>query len=143
MKVMVLIKATEESEAGTLPTTEQLAAMTAFNEELVRAGVLLCGEGLHPSVRGIRVRLNGTLGSTIKGPFNEIGTLISGFWIWRVSSMEEAVAWAKQCPSSIGEGAEIELRPVMEADDFREEFTPELREREEKLRAAVEAGGAI
>ena len=139
MRVMVLVKASENSEAGVLPDTGQLTDMNAFNEELVKAGVLLSGEGLHPSSRGVRVRLNDNHRTVINGPFNEIGTLVAGFWIWRVGSMDEAIAWAKRCPDSIGESAEIELRPVMEAEDFGEAFTPELREQEERLRSATGA----
>ncbi len=137
MRVMALIKATRDSEAGVMPSENLLTEMGAFNEELSRAGVLLSGEGLHPSTNGARVRFSGEERTVIAGPFAEPAELIAGFWIWRVASLEEAIDWAKRCPNPTGEEAEIELRPVFEAEDFGEAFTPELREREERLRAQL------
>ncbi len=137
MRVMVLIKATQDSEAGVMPSERLLAEMGAFNEELVRAGVLLAGEGLHPSAKGARVRFSGEERTVIAGPFDGPSELIAGFWIWQVASLEEAIDWAKRCPNPTGAGGEIELRPVFEADDFGEALTPELRDQEERLRAQV------
>jgi hypothetical protein len=133
MRVMVLVKASEESEAGVMPTEEQLAEMGNFNEELVKAGVMLAGEGLHPTSRGKRVRFSGAQRTVIDGPFVETKELLAGFWLWEVGSMDEAVEWLKRAP--FDGGAEVEIRPVFEADDFGEAFTPELREQEERLRA--------
>lgn len=133
MRVMVIVKANADSEAGVLPTTEELAAMGQYNEELVKAGVMLAGEGLHPSSRGVRVRFAGDQRTVIDGPFTETKELIAGFWLWQVRSMEEAIEWLKRAP--FDGGTEIELRPVFEADDFGEALTPELREQEERLRA--------
>jgi hypothetical protein len=141
MRVMVLVKATPESEAGRLPGTELLEAMGAYNEELAKAGVLLAGEGLRPSSEGARVRFAGSERSVVDGPFTETKELIAGFWLWEVRSLEEAVEWVKRCPSPMDGEAEIEIRPVFEADDFGENLTPELREAEERLRAQVEASG--
>lgn len=138
MKVMVLVKATENSESGVMPTTQQLSDMAAFNEDLVTAGLLMQGEGLHPSSKAVRVTFTGNGRNVRHGPFGETGSLVAGFWIWRVKSMEEAVAWVMRCPDSMGEGTEIELRPILEADDFGEALTPELREREDRLRTRVE-----
>ena len=138
MRVMVLIKATEQSEAGEMPSQELLEQMTAFNEELVKAGVMLAGDGLQPSSEGARVEFSGSGRKVIDGPFAETKELIAGFWLWQVRSMDEAVEWLKRAPFE--SGAELEIRPVFEADDFGEEFTPELREREERLRAQTEAG---
>jgi hypothetical protein len=135
MRVMALIKATRDSEAGVMPSEKLLTEMGAFNEELSRAGVLHSGEGLHPSANGARVLFSGEERTVIAGPFAESAELIAGFWIWRVASLEEAIDWAKRCPNPTGEEAEIELRPVFEAEDFGEAFTPELREQEERLRA--------
>ena len=140
MRVMVLIKATEQSEAGEMPSQELLEQMTAFNEELVRAGVMLAGEGLHPSAEGVRVEFSGPERRVIDGPFAETKELLAGYWVWQVRSMEEAVAWARRIPNPTGENGVVEIRPVFEADDFGEEFTPELREREAQLRAQSEAG---
>ena len=138
MRVMVIVKASPDSEAGKLPSTELLAAMGQFNEELVQAGVMLAGEGLKPSVAGKRVRFADDKRTVIDGPFSETKELIAGFWLWQVRSMEEAVEWAKRCPNPMpGEEAELEIRPVFEADDFGAEFTPELREQEERLRAQI------
>lgn len=135
MKVIVFVKANEESEAGVMPNTEQLAEMGKFNEELVKAGVMLSGEGLHPSKRGKRVRCEGRKRTVIDGPFSETKELVAGFWIWQVKSMDEAVEWIRRSPFQDGE---LELRPVFEQDDFGEELTPELREHENKLRAEIE-----
>jgi hypothetical protein len=140
MRVMVMVKATAESEAGKMPGTELLAAMGAFNEELVKAGVMLAGEGLHPSVKGKRVRFSGTQRGVIDGPFAETKELVAGFWLWQVNSMEEAVAWAKRCPNPMEGDSDIEIRPVFEAEDFGAEFTPELRAQEDRLRAEMEGG---
>lgn len=139
MRVMVMVKATTDSEAGTMPSTELLAAMGAFNEELVKAGVMLAGEGLHPSARGKRVQFSGPGRTVVDGPFTETKELVAGYWLWQVSSMEEAVEWVKKCPNPMPGDSEIEIRPVYEAADFGEEFTPELRAQEDRLRAEVEA----
>ena len=139
MRVMVIVKATAESEAGKMPGTELMAAMGRFNEELVQAGVMLAGEGLHPSSRGKRVRFSGPGRTVIDGPFAETKELIAGFWLWQVRSMEEAVEWVRRCPNPMESDSEIEIRPVFEADDFGAEFTPELREQEDRLRAQIEA----
>jgi hypothetical protein len=132
---MVLIKADKNTEAGMLPDEKLLTAMGNFNEELVKAGVMLAGEGLHPSSRGKRVRFSGSKRTVIDGPFAEAKELIAGFWIWQVKSMDEAVEWVKRCPNPTGAEAEIEIRRVFEAEDFGAEFTPELREQEARLRA--------
>jgi hypothetical protein len=134
---MVIVKASRESEAGQMPSKELLAAMGEFNEQLVKAGVMLAGEGLHPTSRGKRVRFSGSGRSVIDGPFPETKELIAGFWLWQVKSMEEAVEWVKRCPNPMTGNSEIEIRPVFEADDFGAEFTPELREQEERQRAAT------
>lgn len=136
MRVMVLIKASADSEAGVMPSEQLLAAMGKYNEELINAGVLLAGEGLHPSSKGVRVRFAGDKRIVIDGPFAETRELLAGFWMWRVQSMEEAIEWVKRCPMTDA-NEEIELRPVFEADDFGENFTPELREQEERLRARL------
>lgn len=132
MRVMVLVKASEESETGRMPTTEELAQMSSFNEELAKAGVMLAGEGLHPSSKGVRVRFSGEDRTVLDGPFTETKELVAGFWIWQVRSMEEAVEWLQRAP--FDRGAEVELRPVFEADDFGEAMTPELREAEDRMR---------
>jgi len=133
---MVIVKATKTSEAGVMPTTEALAAMGKYNEELVKAGVMLAGEGLHPSRKGKRVRFAGGKQSVIDGPFAETKELIAGYWLWQVKSMDEALEWVRRCPDPMpGEESEIEIRPVFEADDFGAELTPELREQEDRLRA--------
>jgi hypothetical protein len=137
MRCMVIIKASKESEAGVLPSTELLTEMGKFNEELVRAGVMLAGEGLQPSSKGKRVRFSGRTRSVVDGPFTETKELIAGFWLWQVRSMEEAVEWVKRCPNPMEGEPEIEIRPVFEADDFGAEFTPELREQEERLREQI------
>ncbi|KVA73277.1 dehydrogenase [Burkholderia ubonensis] len=139
MRVMVIVKATKESESGEMPDTELLAAMGRYNEELVKAGVMLAGEGLHPSSRGKRVRFSGPGRSVIDGPFAETKELIAGFWMWQVKSMDEAVEWVKRCPNPMKGDSEIEIRPVFEAEDFGAEFTPELQEQEARLRAEIEA----
>jgi hypothetical protein len=138
MRVMVIVKATRESEAGEMPSEELLTAMGNFNEDLVKAGIMLAGEGLHPSSRGKRVRFSGTKRSVIDGPFAETKELIAGFWLWQVKSMEEAVEWVKRCPNPMPTESEIEIRPVFEAEDFGAEFTPELRAQEERQRAEIE-----
>jgi hypothetical protein len=137
MRVMVIVKASPESEAGVMPGTELLAAMGKYNEELVKAGVMLAGEGLQPSAKGKRVRFTGSQRTVIDGPFAESKELIAGFWLWQVRSMDEAVEWARRCPNPMPGGGELELRPVFEADDFGAEFTPELRAQEERLRADI------
>jgi hypothetical protein len=139
MRVMVIVKASKDSEAGVMPSTELLAAMGAFNEELVKAGVMLAGEGLHPSAKGVRVRYAGSSRTVIDGPFAETKELIAGFWLWQVRSMDEAIEWARRCPNPHAEDCEIEIRPVFEADDFGEAFTPELREQEDRLRGELDA----
>lgn len=139
MKVMVMVKATKSSEAGAMPSEKLLAEMGRFNEELVKAGIMLAGEGLQPSSKGKRVLFSGERRVVTDGPFTESKELVAGFWIWRVQSMEEAVEWVKRCPDPMpGETAELEIRQLFEADDFGKEFTPELRAREERLRAEIE-----
>ena len=136
MRVMVLVKASPESEAGEMPGEEDLSPMTDFNEELVKAGVMLAGEGLHPSSKGARVAFSGGERKVIDGPFAETKELVAGYWVWQVKSLDEAVEWLKRAPFQEGE---VEIRPVFEDDDFGDEFTPELREREAKMRAQIEA----
>ncbi len=138
MRVMVMVKATRSSETGVMPSTEEMAAMGRFNEELVKAGVLLAGDGLHPSSRGKRVRFSGPGRTVVDGPFSETQELVAGFWIWQVKSLEEAVEWVKRCPNPMPEDSEIEIRPLFEAEDFGEAYTPELRAQEERLRAEVD-----
>jgi hypothetical protein len=140
MRVMVLIKATEESEAGVMPSEELLTNMMEFNEELVKAGVMLAGDGLHPSSKGVRVAFSGSERKVIDGPFAETKELLAGYWLWQVKSMDEAVEWVKRVPNP-DEGVEavIEIRPVFEPDDFGDELTPELREKEQQLRSQTEA----
>jgi hypothetical protein len=140
MRVMVLVKASEESEAGAMPSEQILAEMGKYNEELARAGVLLAADGLHPSSKGKRVRFSADQKTVIDGPFAETKELIAGYWIWQVRSMEEAVEWLKRAP--FGGGAEVEIRPVFEAEDFGAEFTPELREQEDRVRARAEQNKA-
>jgi len=137
MRFMVIVKATPDSEAGVMPDKQLLTEMGKFNEELVKAGVMLAGEGLHPSSKGVRVRFSGNRRTVIDGPFAETKELIAGFWLWQVQSLEEAVEWLKRAP--FDGDTEIEVRQVFEADDFGAEFTPELREQEERLRAQVAA----
>ena len=139
MRVMVLVKATKESEAGVMPSTEMMAAMGDFNEQLVKAGVMLAGEGLHPSARGKRVQFSGSRRTVVDGPFAETKELVAGFWLWQVKSMDEAVEWVRRCPNPMPGDSEIEIRPLFEAADFGAEFTPELQAREDRLRAEVDA----
>lgn len=139
MRVMVIVKATADSEAGKMPDTELLAAMGQYNEELVKAGVMLAGEGLHPSSRGKRVHFAGKGRTVIDGPFAETKELIAGFWLWQVNSMEEAVEWVKRCPNRMPSESDIEIRQVFSPEDFGAEFTPELQEQEAKLRAEIDA----
>jgi hypothetical protein len=139
MRVMVIVKATKNSEAGVMPSQRLLAEMGRFNEELVGAGIMVAGEGLHPSSKGKRVRFSGGKRTVVDGPFAETKELVAGYWIWQVGSMEEALQWVQRCPDPMpGEEAELEIRPLFEADDFGEEFTPELRAQEERLRAEIE-----
>ena len=140
MRVMVIVKATQSSEAGVMPSQELLTEMGKFNEELVKAGVMLAGEGLHPSSRGKRVRFAGKDRTVVDGPFAETKVLIAAFWLWQVKSMEEAVEWVKRCPNPHQEGGEIEIRRVFEAEDFGTEFTPELRAQEDRLRDIIKSG---
>jgi hypothetical protein len=136
---MVIVKATKSSEAGLMPSEQLLRDMGNFNEEVVKAGVMVSGDGLHPSGKGKRVRLSGDTKSVIDGPFAETKELVAGFWIWKVKSMEEAIEWAERCPAPMpGEEGVLEIRPVFEADDFGAEYTPELRAQEERLRAKLE-----
>jgi hypothetical protein len=135
---MVIVKATEDSEAGVMPSHQLLADMGRYNEELVQAGIMLAGEGLHPSSKGARVRFSGKNRTVIDGPFAETKELIAGFWLWKVSSMDEAVEWVKRCPNPMPGDSEIEIRPVFEADDFGEAFTPELRAQEERIQAEAQ-----
>jgi hypothetical protein len=139
MRVMVMVKATADSEAGVMPTEEMFAEMGRFNEELVKAGVLLAAEGLTPSAKGARVRFSGSARTVVDGPFAETKELVAGFWLWQVRSMDEAIEWVRRCPNPMPGDSEIEIRPVFEAEDFGAEFTPELREQEERLRAQVAA----
>ena len=138
MRVMVMVKASRESEAGEMPSTELLTAMGDFNEELVKAGVMLAGDGLHPSSKGKRVRFSGSKRTVIDGPFAETKELIAGFWIWDVRSMDEAVEWVKRCPNPHEGESEIEIRQIFESEEFGDAMTPELREQEERLRAMTE-----
>jgi len=139
MKVMVIVKATKNSEAGVMPSEKLLSDMGKYNEELVKAGIMQAGEGLHPSVKAKRIQFSGTRRTVVDGPFPETKELIAGFWMWKVKSMEEAVSWARRCPDPMpGENAELEIRPVFEAEDFGAEFTPELRAKEDQLRAEIE-----
>lgn len=141
MRFMAMVKADKDSEAGVMPSEELLAEMGRFNEELVKAGVLLAGEGLHPSAKGARVRFSGNQRIVIDGPFSETKELVAGFWLLEVKSKEEAIEWIKRCPNPMGPDSEseIEIRQVFEAEDFGAEFTPELREQEERLREQIAA----
>jgi hypothetical protein len=139
MKVMVIVKASKNSEAGVLPSEKLLTEMGKFNDELVKAGIMLAGDGLQPSMRGKRIRFSGTKRTVVDGPFAETKELIAGYWIWQVRSMEEAVEWARRCPDPMpGEDAELELRPIFEAEDFGKVLTPELRAQQERLQAEIE-----
>ena len=140
MRVMVIVKSNPESEAGVMPTEQELATMGAFNEELVKAGVMLAGEGLHPTSRGARVHFGGGQRTIVDGPFSEAKELVAGFWLWQVKDLDEAKEWARRCPPPGPNGSgELEIRPVFEAADFGEAFTPELQEQEARLRAEVES----
>lgn len=137
MRFMVLIKSDATTEAGVMPDEKLLTEMGKFNEELVKAGVMLAGEGLHPSVKGARVRFSGSERTVIDGPFAESKELIAGFWIWKVDSKEEAIAWVKRCPNPLNGESEVEIRQVFELEDFGAEMTPELREQEERIRSQI------
>jgi hypothetical protein len=139
MRFMIIVKASKSSEAGVFPSTELLTEMGKFNEELVKAGVMLAGEGLQPTSKGARVRFSGSERTVINGPFSESSDLIAGFWLWQVKSKEEAIEWVKRCPNPHAEECEIEIRQVFEAEDFGAELTPELREREQRRRAQTAA----
>jgi len=136
---MVIVKATKDSEAGKMPSQKLLADMGKFNEELVKAGIMLAGEGLHPSSKGARVKFSGTKRTVVDGPFTESKELVAGYWIWNVKSKKEAIEWVKRCPNPMDGESEIEIRQVFEAEDFGKEFTPELREQEERLREQIAA----
>lgn len=137
MRVLVIVKATQSSEAGILPSQQLLTDMGHYNEELVKAGIMLAGEGLHPSSKGARVHFSGRNRNVIDGPFAETKELVAGFWIWQVRSLDEAIEWVKRCPNPHEEACDIEIRPLFEAEDFGEEFTPELREQENRLREQI------
>ena len=139
MRFVVMVKATKDSEAGKMPSTKLLEEMGKFNEELVKAGIMLAGEGLHPSSKAVRVRFNGDTRTVIDGPFAETKELVAGFWIWQVKSREEAIEWVKRCPNPTEGESEIEIRQVFEADDFGPALTPELREAEARLRSKIDA----
>jgi hypothetical protein len=134
---MVLVKANKQSEAGEMPDEKLLTDMGKFNEELVRAGLMLAGEGLHPTSKGARVRFSGSQRTVTKGPFADTGELVAGFWLWKVKSLDEAIEWVKRCPNPHEGDSEIEIRPIFEAEDFGAEFTPELREQEQRLREQI------
>jgi hypothetical protein len=138
MKVIVFVKATKDSEAGVMPSQQLLTEMMKYNEELVKAGIMQGGEGLHPSSKGVRVQFSGKKRTVIDGPFAETKELVAGFWLWEVKSMAEAIEWVKRCPNPMLEDSEIEIRPMFTAEDFGEALTPELREQEERLRKRVE-----
>lgn len=137
MRFMIIIKADKNTEAGIMPDEKLLAEMGNFNEELVKAGIMQAGEGLHPSSKGTRVKFSGSKRTVVDGPFPATGELIAGFWLWQVKSKEEAIAWAKRCPNPTGAEGEIEIRQIFEAEDFGAEFTPELRQQEERLRNQI------
>ncbi len=137
MRFMVMVKATQDSEQGAMPSEELLAAMGRFNEELAQAGVMLAGEGLQPSSKGARVRFDGASRSVVDGPFAETKELVAGYWIWQCKSLDEAIEWVKRCPNPMPGPSEIEIRQIFEAEDFGAEFTPELREQEERIRAQI------
>ena len=142
MRFMVLVKATPDSEAGIMPSEQLLAEMGKFNEELVKAGVMQAGEGLHPSSRGARVRFSGRNRTVVDGPFAETKELVAGFWLWQCASLQEAIGWVKRCPNPMPGDSEIEIRPIFEPEDFGAALTPELRQQEERLRAQVEQARA-
>ena len=137
MRFMIIVKATKDSEAGVMPGEQLLTAMGKFNEELVKTGIMLAGDGLHPSSKGARVRFSGEKRTVIDGPFPETKELIAGYWLWQVNSKEEAIEWVKRCPNPHNDETEIEIRQVFEAEDFGAEFTPELREQEERMRTQI------
>jgi hypothetical protein len=139
MRVMVMVKATPESEAGQMPATELIEAMGRYNEELVKAGIMLDGDGLKPSSKGVRVKFSGKNRTVVDGPFAETKELIAGYWIWQVQSMEEAIEWVRRCPNPMASDSDIEIRPFFEAADFGEAFTPELQENEARLRQQIES----
>jgi hypothetical protein len=141
MRFMVMVKATADSEAGVMPSEEMFAEMGRFNEELVKAGVMLAGEGLHPSAKGARVRFSGKQRTVIDGPFTETKELVAGYWLWRCASLQEAIDWVKRCPNPMPGDSEIEIRRIYEAEDFGQALTPDLRAQEERLRAELEQGG--
>lgn len=143
MRCMVIVKADGDTEAGVLPNQELLEAMTRFNEELVKAGVMLAGDGLQPSAKGARVVFDGASRRIVDGPFSESKELVAGYWLWQVRSLEEAIEWAKRCPNPTGESGQLEIRPVYEPEDFGDEFTPELRARDARLRLASEQVGDL
>lgn len=138
MKVMVFVKATQDSETGMMPSEQLLTEMGQYNEELAKAGILLAGEGLHPSSKGVRVHFSGAERTVINGPFTPAQELVAGYWLWQVDSVEEAIAWVKRCPNPMLGDSDIEIRPVFEAEDFGELLTPKLREQEDRIRAQVE-----
>ena len=138
MRVIVFVKATKDSEAGKMPDKQLLADMGKFNVELVKTGIMLAGEGLHPTSKAARVKFSGTTRTVVDGPFAETKELVAGFWLWQVRSMEEAIEWVKRCPNPHAGDSEIEIRPIFEAEDFGAEFTPELREQEENLLSEIE-----
>jgi hypothetical protein len=138
MKVMVFVKATQDSEAGIMPSIELMTEMGQFNEELAKAGILLAADGFHPSSKGVRVHFSGSDRTVINGPFTPAQELVAGYWLWQVNSMEEAIDWVKRCPNPMPRDSEIEIRPVFEAEDFGEALTPELRQQEDRIRAQVE-----
>jgi hypothetical protein len=139
MRVMVMVKATKDSEAGVMPSEQMLRDMGNYNEELIKAGIMQAGEGLHPTSKGKRIRFSGAARTVVDGPFTETKELVAGFWLWQVKSMEEAVEWVKRCPNPMPTDSEIEIRPVFEASDFGAEYTPELQAQEESQRARIEA----
>jgi hypothetical protein len=140
MRVMVIVKATADSEAGLMPTEQLLTEMGRYNEELVKAGIMLAGEGLKPSSQGKRIRFSGTKRTVIDGPFAETKELVAGYWLWQVRSMDEAIEWARRCPNPMPGDSDLEIRPIFEAEDFGVELTPELRQQEERLRAKLTDG---
>ncbi|MBO0721073.1 MAG: YciI family protein [Blastocatellia bacterium] len=139
MRFMVIVKANKDTEAGVMPSEELLTEMGKYNEELVKAGIMLAGEGLQPSSKGVRIKFSGKKRTVIDGPFPETKELVGGFWIWQANSLEEAIEWAKRCPNPTGEESVLEIRQLFEADDFGEKFTPELREQEQRLRAEIDS----
>ncbi|MFZ6712580.1 YciI family protein [Undibacterium sp. TC9W] len=138
MKCLIMVKATKDSEAGTMPSEEMFREMGKFNEELVNAGIMLSGDGLQPSSKGVRVRFSGNERSVIEGPFPATSELVAGFWIWQVKSLDEAIAWVKRCPNPMLCESDIEIRQILEADDLGETYTPELRQQDERLRKQIE-----